>query len=352
MLRLDRVRAMIRRSAAALMLLAAAACSGDHRTPLIVYSPHDKDLLTYFQQAFEAAHPDVDVQWVDMGSQDILDRLRSEKANPQADVWFGAPAETFNRGAAEGLIDGYRPSWAAAVPPEAHDPSDRWYGTYMTPEVIAYNTDIVSAAQAPQDWDDVLAPRWKGTIIIRDPVASGSMRAIWAAILSRSIAHTGSTAQGWAWLRRLDASTKEYVINPTMLYLKLGQREGSISLWDMPDIATLQQQKKYPLAYVIPASGTPLLVDAIAIVHGAKHAAAAKAFYEFVTTPRALEDAAVKFLRIPVRTDLPADSLPAWIRDARAKIRPMPLDPKLIADSLDAWMKYWDANVRNCCRGQ
>jgi iron(III) transport system substrate-binding protein len=95
-----------------------------------------------------------------------------------------------------------------------------------------------------------------------------------------------------------------------------------------------------------------LLVDAIAIVHGAKHADAAKAFYEFVTTPRALQDAAVKFLRIPVRTDLSADSLPAWIRDARSKITPMPVDPKLIADSLDAWMKYWDANVRNCCRGK
>ena len=61
-----------------------------------------------------------------------------------------------------------------------------------------------------------------------------------------------------------------------MLYFKLGQREGSISLWDMPDIATLQQQKKYPVAYQIPTSGTPLLVDAIAIVHGAKHIDAAK----------------------------------------------------------------------------
>ena len=255
-------------------------------------------------------------------------------------------------GAAEGLLDPYVPTWAAAVPPEARQPADLWYGTYMTPEVIAYNTEMVTAAQAPKDWDDVLAPQWKGKIIIRDPVASGSMRAIWAAILARSIANTGSTAQGWDWLRKLDASTKEYVINPTMLYLGLEQREGSISLWDMPDIATLQQQKKAPLAYQIPASGTPLLVDAIAIVHGAKHPDAAKAFYEFVTTPKALQDAAVKFLRIPVRTDLAADSLPGWVRDARSKIVAMPLDPRLVADSLDVWMKYWDAHVRNCCHGK
>ncbi len=334
------------------VLAAGAACHRDSRTTLTVYSPHGKELLEYYEQAFEKAHPDVDVQWVDLGSQDVLDRLRSEKDNPQADVWFGAPAETFNHAAAEGLLDPYVPSWANAVDAAAHDARNLWYGTYLTPEVIAYNTQQVSAADAPSDWDDVLAPKWKGHIVIRDPVSSGSMRAIFAAILERSIDRTGSTAQGWDWLRRLDASTREYVINPTMLYQKLGQGEALVSLWDMPDIAVLQQRTKYPIGYKIPTSGTPLLVDGIAIVHGAKHPELARAYYEFVTTRSALEVAARQFLRIPARTDIPVDSLPDWIRQARAQIKPMPLDHKLVTDSLDSWMRQWDARVRNCCRGK
>ncbi len=341
-----------RRLLALALLVAIPACHRDSRTTLTVYSPHGKELLEYYEQAFEKAHPDVDVQWVDLGSQDVLDRLRSEKDNPQADVWFGAPAETFNHAAAEGLLDPYVPSWANAVDPAAHDARNLWYGTYLTPEVIAYNTQQVSAADAPGDWDEVLAPKWKGRIVIRDPVSSGSMRAIFAAILERSIDRTGSTAQGWDWLRRLDASTKEYVINPTMLYQKLGQGEGLVSLWDMPDIAVLQQRTKYPIAYRIPSSGTPLLVDGIAVVHGAKHPELARAYYEFVTSRSALETAARQFLRIPARTDIPLDSLPDWIRQARAQIKPMPLDHKLVADSIDAWMQKWDASVRNCCRGK
>lgn len=346
-------RHAIGRAAGALAAALLVACGqGDGRTVLTVYSPHGKELLDYYEKGFEKAHPNVDVQWVDLGSQDVLDRLRSEKDNPQADVWFGAPAETFNHAAAEGLLEAYRPTWAGAVAVDAHDPRDRWYGTYLTPEVIAYNTQLVPASEAPSDWDAVLDPRWKGKIVIRDPVSSGSMRAIFAAILERSMQRTGSTAQGWDWLRRLDASTKEYVINPTMLYQKLGQGEGLVSLWDMPDIAVLQQRTKYPIAYRIPTSGTPLLVDGIAIVHGAKHPALAKEYYEFVTTRTALQDAATRFLRIPARNDIPSDSLPGWIREARAQIRPMPLDHTLVADSLDAWMKHWDANVRNCCRGK
>jgi iron(III) transport system substrate-binding protein len=340
----------LRSLVAGVAALVLAACGGDHRTVLTVYSPHGKDLLQYYEQAFEAAHPEVDVQWVDMGSQDVIDRLRSERANPQADVWFGAPQEIFERAAREGLLEPYRPTWADAVPAEARDDRDRWYGTYLTPEVIAYNSEAVSEAEAPRDWDDVLDPKWRGKVLIRDPIASGSMRAIFGAIILRSIRETGSPEQGYDWLRRLDANTKEYTLNPTILYQKLGRQEGLITLWDMPDIAMLEQRYRIPVKYVIPASGTPLLVDGIAIVKGTKHAELAKAYYEFVTTPRALEDAAAKFWRIPVRTDIPLESLPEWVREAKARIRPMPLDRAALAEHLDEWMKYWDSHIRNSSR--
>jgi iron(III) transport system substrate-binding protein len=262
-------------------------------------------------------------------------------------VWFGAPAEIFERAAKEELLQPYRPTWASAVPDEARDPKDLWYGTYLTPEVIAYNSEAVTDAEAPKDWDDVLDPRWRGKIVIRDPIASGTMRAIFGAIIARELARTGSTRAGYDWLLRLDANTKEYTLNPTILYQKLGRQEGLVTLYNMPDMATLQQRTKIPVKWVVPASGTPVLVEGIAIVKGAKHPEVAKRFYEFVTTQQALRTAANDFLRIPARTDLPADSLPAWIRDAKRTMKTMPVDRQLLADSLDVWMRYWDANIRN-----
>jgi iron(III) transport system substrate-binding protein len=332
-------------------LLGAAlfvGCGGDSgKTVLTVYSPHGKDLLQYYEQAFERTDSTVDVQWVDMGSQEVLDRLRAESANPQTDLWFGAPAEIFERAAKEGLLEAYRPTWAGAVPDDARDARDLWYGTYLTPEVIGYNSDAVSDADAPKDWDEVLDPKWRDRIIIRDPIASGTMRAIFGAIIARELARTGSTRAGYDWLLRLDANTKEYTLNPTILYQKLGRQEGVVTLYNMPDMATLQQRTRIPVKWVIPASGTPVLVEGIAVVKGAKHPELARRFYEFVTTPEALRAAAEDFLRIPARTDLPVDSLPAWIRDARRTMKTMPVDRQLLADSLDVWMRYWDANIRN-----
>lgn len=335
-----------------LVALAVAGCGGgDGRTVLTVYSPHGKDLLDHYEAGFEAANPSIDVQWVDMGSQTILERLRAERQNPQADVWFGAPAEIFERGAREGLLAAYTPSWSEAVGEEARHPENRWYGTYLTPEVIAYNTDAVSAEEAPKDWDDVLDPKWRDKVLIRNPIESGSMRAIFGAMILRSIQQTGSPDGGYEWLAKLDANTKEYTADPSILYQKLGRQEGVITLYNMPDIV-IQQKRGYHVDYVFPSSGTPLLVDGIAIVEGTEIPDAAQAYYEFVTSTDALIAAAEQFTRIPARTDIPSDSLPDWVRTARSEITPMPLDRAMLTEKLDEWMRYWDANIRNQYRGQ
>ena len=118
-------------------------------------------------------------------------------------------------------------------------------------------------------------------------------------------------------------------------------------MWDMPDFATLEQRTRIPIKYVIPRSGTPLLVDGIAIVRGSKHPKEAELYYEYVTTPESMIAAADSFLRIPARKDIPVSKLPQWIRDAMAQIKPMPVDREVMAAHLDEWMKYWDANIRN-----
>ncbi|HWV58332.1 MAG TPA: extracellular solute-binding protein, partial [Longimicrobiales bacterium] len=255
----------MRRILVPLLLIGALACTGtDGRDVLVIYSPHGREKLEAFERLFEERHPGVDLQWLDMGSQEVLDRLRSERANPQADVWWGAPQTMFQTAAREGLLASFTPTWADALPDFARHPEDLWLGQYMAPEVIAYNSDAVTGEDIPRDWDDILDERWAGQVLIRDPLPSGTMRTIFGMIIHRSLVETGDTAAGFDWLRRLDAQTKEYVLNPTLLYQKLARQEGLVTLWYMPDIEELRARTDLPIDYVIPSSGTPLLVDGIA----------------------------------------------------------------------------------------
>lgn len=339
---------MIRRppATAVALLLGLAGCGAGGRTPVYVYSPHGRDQLVLLERAFEQLHPDLDMRWLDMGSQEILDRLRFERVNPQADVWFGGPTTIFDRGVADSLLAPYRPAWASAVGPAGIGPHDLYYPVYRTPAVIAYNDAAVSAADAPDDWDSVLAPRWKDKVLIRDPMASGTMRAIWGLILERSIRETGDTASGMAWLRRLDAQTVAYTLNPAVLDEKLARREGLVTLWDLPDIL-ISRSKGMPFGYTFPRSGTVVIDDAIGLVRGARHPRAARAFIDFVGSQAAQLLAAREVFRLPARHDLPPDSVPGWVAGVERQMVVAPMDWALLAREGPAWMSYWDQRVRN-----
>jgi len=336
--------------AAALLALGAlgalGACAGDGRTPVYVYSPHGRDQLTLLEQAFERENPDVDVRWLDMGSQEILDRLRFERVNPQADVWFGGPTAIFDRGIGDSLLAPYRPAWAAHVDRRGADSADHYWPAYRTPAVIAYNSAALTEQEAPQDWDEVLDPRWDEKVLIRDPVASGTMRAIWGYIIQRGLRQTGDTAEGWAWLRRLDGRTKAYALNPAVLDEMLARREGLVTLWDLPDIL-ISRSKGMPFDYVFPKSGTVVIPDAIGLVRGARHPEAARRYIDFVGSEEAQILTAERVFRLPARLGLPPARVPAWVAEVEREMVIAEMDWKLLAAEGADWMKYWDQHVRN-----
>ncbi len=336
-------------SSALTVLTAFSACSNDHRTPVVLYSPHGRDQLTLLENAFERRRPDIDVRWLDMGSQEILDRLRFERVNPQADVWFGGPAQIFDRGIRDSLLVPYRPEWADRVNARGIGPGDHYFPAYRTPAVIAFNSRAVSRAEAPRDWDEVLEPRWKNKVIIRDPMASGTMRAIWGLILIRSVRETGDTAKGMAWLRRLDGQTKTYTINPALLYEKLARQEGLVSLWDLQDIL-ISAAKGLPLGYVFPRSGTVVIDDGIGLVRGSRHPDAARAFIDFVGSQDAQLLTAREVFRLPARSDLPADSVPYWVTEVEREMIVTDIDWGLLSARGPEWMRYWDQHVRGTGR--
>ena len=139
------------------------------------------------------------------------------------------------------------------------------------------------------------------------------------------MAETGDTARGFDWLRRLDRQTKEYAVNPALLFEKLTRQEGLVSIWELTDLLFLQQRAP-PLGYTFPSSGTPVIDDAIGLVAGAPHAEEAKRFIDWVGSREALALTAERAFRLPARTDMPPDELPQWAREALAEIVRVEMD--------------------------
>jgi iron(III) transport system substrate-binding protein len=148
-----------------------------------------------------------------------------------------------------------------------------------------------------------------------------------------------------AWLRRLDAQTVAYTLNPAILDEKLARREGLVTLWDLQDI--LQSKKRgLPFGYVFPASGTVVIDDAIALVQGSRHPEAARLFIDFVGSVDAQILCAERSFRLPARVDLPEDRVPDWVADVEHRMTIAPMDWPMLAERGSQWMSYWDQHVR------
>jgi len=320
----------------ALLSIAFAGCSS--RETLVVYSPHGPEILGDWEKRFEEAHPEVDVQALDMGSNDVLTRLRAEKNRPVADLWWGGASSLFMQAVDEGLLAPYRPQWATAVTADCKDPGDQWYATYRSPLAILYNTRRYKPEEVPATWDALLDPKWRGRITLRKPFASSTMRTFIGAMILRA----GGDDAGFAWLKRLHEATESYLENPQTLFDHIKRNEDLISVWLMPDIVLQRDRNGYPFGYVLPAQ-TPTVTEGIAIVKGAPHRDWAEVFYEFVTTPEALAQQAAAYAKIPARTDIAPEALPESMRSLT--IDPMPIDWQTFARKEPEWMRRWEQEV-------
>ncbi|MBK8981223.1 MAG: extracellular solute-binding protein [Ignavibacteria bacterium] len=327
-----------------IFIVMISGCSKDSRKIVTVYSPHGKEMLLEFERRFETVYPDTDIQWLDMGSQEVFDRIKTERQNPICDIWWGAPATIFMRAEKDGLLEKYIPQWADQIPAASKSKNGMWFGTFLTPQVIAFNDKTLTKETAPRDWNDLILPEWKDKIIIRNPLASGTMRVIYSAAIASSVKNTGNDAEGFDWLRKLDANTSSYAADPTQMYIKLSGNNEAVTLWNMPDIILQKTLYSYPFGYNFPDSGTVVLTDAIAVIKGSKNQEDAKKFYDFVTSEESLSLQAEKFFRIPARTDIPKDKLPEWIRNADYKT--LDLDWELISEKESEWMKIWDTEIK------
>jgi iron(III) transport system substrate-binding protein len=323
--------------AASLVILALSGC-GPSREVLLVYSPHGPDVLGDYEKKFEAAYPEVDVQCLDMGSQQVYERIKSERNNPQADVWWGAPSSMFIQAAEEELLAPYKPTWADEVDAAYHDPQARWYGTYLSPLAIVFNNRAHTKETVPQTWDELLEPEWNQKIALREPLPSGTMRTFICAMILRG----PSPDAGIDWLKRLDEATEAYLGNPQLLYDHLKRNEDLVSVWLMADIALQRERNGYPLDTVVPPD-TPVITEGIAIVEGAPHREWAETFYEFVTTAEALAHQAHAYAKVPARKDLDPATLPKWMVDQ--SIDAMEIDWEAFAEREGALIDRWKAEV-------
>lgn len=230
--------------------------------------------------AFKAQYPNVEVLLKAGSNSELANALIEEQANPQADLFITTELFTVQSLAQQGIFQSYMPIGGDQIPAEFIGPDNNWIGLTRRARVIMYNTDLVTAEEAPQSIFDLTDPKWKGQIAAAGST-NGSMQAQIASM--RQLLGEQATEQ---WLNDLIANEVTFFGGHTDVRKAVGAGEFRIGLVNHY-YYYLQQAEGSNVGIIFPDQGADQIglitnATAAAIVNDAPHRKAAQTFLDFL----------------------------------------------------------------------
>ncbi len=232
----------------------------------------------------------------------LLNRLIAEKDRPQADVfWSGDPvrAAILKR---RGVSAPFKPKDPADTQGRFSDPDGYWSALSARARVILYNTNLVTAADAPQSVRALVDPRWKGRACLANPLfgTTSMQAAAWF--------ETMGDAKAKAFFQGLRTNEVRMVSSNGEVKRRVAAGDFAWGILDTDDASVALKEGK-PVAVVYPdqdGMGTLLIPNAAVLIAGAPHEAAGRRFIEFLLTP-AVEQALAESeaAQMPLRPGVP-----------------------------------------------
>lgn len=237
---------------------------------------------------FEKVYPDITVNFVRMSSGESLTRLRNEKDNPQFDIWWGGPVDSFIAAAQEGLLEAYESPNAANItnPDLMLDPDNYWAGIYVGSLGFATNQNWLDenpGVEAPTSWADLLKPEFAGQVMVAHPSSSGTSYTSLCTILQLE----GEEA-GWDYLTDYAGQVLQFTKSGSAPARFVGQGEAAVGIVFSHDIVA-QIENGLPLVLSFPEEGTGYEIGGMGIIAGAAHPDAAQKWYDWALDPATQE---------------------------------------------------------------
>ncbi|MFG1943925.1 ABC transporter substrate-binding protein [Nonomuraea sp. NPDC048826] len=295
----------LRLSAAAVLLLAAAACgsggsgtsggSGDAQAvpadappalrTLVEAARKEGELVWYSVPAENIAKAVSDdfakkygikVKFIRLTSSDLAQRFaaEAETGKPAADLFVGSYTPFVPQALAKGwtvkLADAGIPEYPNGYPEKYLLPDDGTAVVQVQPSGIAVNSQ--QAGGAIKDWQDILDPKWKGKVILVDPRTSAAYTPFWNLIVKE---------YGEEFLTKLKAQNPIVAPGSAPATQQLAAGEGAIVMPGVQSITDDLKGKGAPVEYVQPEASTgPEIVPGLAAK--AAHPNAARLFVHYL----------------------------------------------------------------------
>ncbi|MDY0094360.1 MAG: ABC transporter substrate-binding protein [Candidatus Vecturithrix sp.] len=308
---------------------------------VIIYAALDEKTVNELVAAFTqetGIEAEVGVQLEQAGT--VSGRIKTEAANPRADVFIGGNSNYHAELAAGDFLEKYTSPVIkeAGISEQFVDPDGYWTGWYFGGLCLLYNEKRYQEEIAPQGieppstWDDLLHPAYKGEVIASNPATTGGAYLMMAAQIFR----LGSEEAGFEYISKLHPNVAQYTKGANGSIPLVSQGEAIVGFAWGHDTLKQQIQGNLPIVVVFPED-TGFEIGAASILKGAPNLESARKFIDFLLSPTAGKINAQNGYRYPVRTGV---ELPEGVPPFES-LNLAPWDLKKAAENVDAWKKKW-----------
>jgi ABC-type Fe3+ transport system substrate-binding protein len=252
----------------------------------------DPSLAEFAKYAKEKWNITVKTSALAAGTPVAYGRIVEWKGRPEVDIFWGGESALFDKLAEQKLLarldlpkdvmDAIPATIGKPKPIYLKDPKGFWTGTVLEPYGLVYHPRLLQrlGVPEPKDWDDLLNPKLKGNVAQCAPTRSSSSHATYEVILQRD-----GDDKGWDWLKRLGGNTGIFTARSRDVPSVVAKGEFAAGFAVPSYMAFEDRLAGFDLKFVAPKTAwvTP---EPIAVLAGAKHPKAARAFIEFMLSER------------------------------------------------------------------
>jgi len=137
---------------------------------VVFESAQNSETMQPLIERFTAKYPGIHVSYANRTPGETVERIVAEATTGRISIdGSSSSIRTVLPLADRNLM--VAPDWkllAPDLPAEARLLGDRFAAWYHLPNVLAYNTSLVRPDDLPKQWEDLLAPRWRGRKMVLD----------------------------------------------------------------------------------------------------------------------------------------------------------------------------------------
>jgi iron(III) transport system substrate-binding protein len=249
---------------------------------VVFYGTMELTVASKLAALFEKKYPFIKPNIIRLGSERLAARVTAEAQakSVQADVISESEMDFYGL-FKKGFTDRYDSPEREAFKPEYRDEKGFWTIGSETLSVLAYNTDLVKAADVPKSWLELTAPRWKGKVMMDENESKwmAGLMSVW------------SEEPALDFLRKMAEQDVKVIGGHSQMHTLLAAGEGSVMVAALVHGLEQKRREGAPVNWV---AVEPLISRqfALALTRGAPHPNAARLYIDFLLSKEAQQEIA------------------------------------------------------------